>query len=82
MQQKKFDNTLIFEIVTTQEQFVVQEGDEVQFEGTICREIVETIEPYDFQTNNLCINEGNISDDEIIVKCHKEIALLEYLLEN
>ena len=30
----------------------------------------------------MCINEGNISDDETLEKCHKEIALLEYLLEN
>ena len=30
----------------------------------------------------MCINAGNISDDEILMKCHKEIALLEYLLAN
>ena len=60
----------------------MEEEDEVQFEELICEVTVETIEPYDFQTNNLCINAGNISDDEILMKCHKEIALLEYLLRN
>jgi len=29
LQQKEFDNTLIFETVTTQEQVVLQEGDDV-----------------------------------------------------
>jgi len=70
------------EHVTTQEQVLVEEGNEVQFEELICEETVGIVEPYDFQTNNLCINAGNISDDEILMKCHKEIALLEYLLRN
>ena len=30
----------------------------------------------------MCVNSGNISDDEILAKCNREIALLEYLLEN
>lgn len=58
----------------------MQEGDEVQFEVLICEAIVVTIEPYDFQTNNLCKNAGNISNDEILLKCHREIALLTLTL--
>jgi len=82
LQQKEFNNAWIFEDVTTQEQVLVKEGDEIQFEELICEATIETVEPYDFQTNNLCINVGNISDDETLAKCHKEITLLEYLLEN
>jgi len=82
LQQKELNNAWMCEDVTTQEQVLVKEGDEIQFEKLICEATMETIEPYDFQTNNLCINAGNIIDDEILMKCHKEIALLEYLLRN
>ena len=70
------------EDVTTQEQVLLEEGYEIQFQELICEATIETVEPYDFQTNNFCINVGNISDDEILIKCHKEITLLEYLLRN
>ena len=66
--------------MTTQEQVLVQEGDEVQFEELICEATVEIVEPYDFQTNNLCIIVGNISNNEILIKCHREIALLTIIL--
>lgn len=82
LQQKESSNTLMFEAVTTQEQFLVKEGDEIQFEELICEAIVETFEPCNFQTHNLCINVGIISDDEVLMKCQREIELLEYLLEN
>jgi len=72
----------MFEAVTTQEQFLVNEGDEIQSEELICEAIVETVEPCNFQTDNLCINAGIISDDEVLMKCQREIELLEYLLEN
>jgi hypothetical protein len=55
LQQKEF-NALIFETVTTQEQFLV---DEIQSEELICEATVETVEPCNFQTDNLCINAGN-----------------------
>jgi len=45
----------MFEAVTTQEKFLVK-GDEIQSEELICEEIVETVEPYYFQIDNLCIN--------------------------
>ena len=48
----------------------------------ICEAIVETVEPCNFQTDNLCINVGIISDDKVLMKCQREIELLEYLLEN
>ena len=68
--------------MTTQEEFLVKEGDEIQFEELICEATVETVEPCDFQIDNLFINVGIISDDEALMKCHREIALLEYLSEN
>jgi len=40
------------EDVTTLEQVLVEEEHEVQFEELICEATVETVEPYDFQTNN------------------------------
>jgi len=71
----------MFETVTTQEQFIVK-GDENQSEALICGATVETAQPCNFQTDKLCINVGIISDDEVLMKCHREIELLEYLLEN
>ena len=60
----------------------MKEGDEIQTEGLIGEATVETVEPCNFQTDNLCINAGIISNDEVLKKCQREIALLEYLLEN
>ena len=56
LHQKELSNAWMCEDVTTQEQVLVKEGDEIQFEELICEATVETVEPYDFQTNNLCIN--------------------------
>jgi len=80
MHHKELNNALIFEIVTTQEEFLVKEGDEIQFKELICEATFETVESCDFQIYNLFINVGIISDDEVLMKCHKEIELLEYLL--
>ena len=63
LQQKELSNALIFEAVTTHEKFLVKEGDEIQSEELKCEEIVETIEPCNLQTDNLCINAGIVSDD-------------------
>ena len=71
MQQKELNNALIFEIVTTQEQFLVKEGDEIQSEELISEATVEAVEPCNFQIHNLCINAGNISNDEVLMKCHR-----------
>lgn len=73
---------MIFEAVTTQEEFLVKEGDEIQSEELICEAKVETVERCNSQTDKLCTNAGIISDDEILMKCEREIKLLEYLLEN
>lgn len=45
-------------------------GDEIKPRELICEAIVETIEPCNFQTNNLCINARIISNDEVLMKCH------------
>jgi len=55
-------------------------GDEIQSEELICEATVETVEPCNFQTDNLCINIRIISNDEVLMKCHREIESLEYLL--
>ena len=72
----------MFEAAITQEQFLVKEEDAIQSEVLIYEARIETVEPCDFQIDNLFINEGIISDDEVLMKCHREIALLKYLLEN
>jgi len=75
-QQKDFSRTLMFEVVTRQEQFLVK-GDEIQSEELICEATVETVELYNFQIDNLSINAGIISNDEVLMKCNREIELLE-----
>ena len=70
----------MFEAMTIHENFLVK-GDEIQFEELICEE-TETVEPCNFQADNLCINAGIISSDEVLMKRHREIELLEYLLGN
>ena len=52
-----------------------------QYEALISEATVDTIEHFDLQTKNLCMNAGTVSDGEILQQCHSEIALLEYLLE-
>jgi len=81
-QHKDFSKTLMFEVITRPEQFIVKGGVEIQSEELICEAIVETIELCNFQIDNLSINAGIISDDEVLMKCNKELELLEYLLEN
>ena len=60
----------------------MKEGEEIQSEALICEATVETVEHCNFQIKNLCINADIFSDDEVLMECQKEIALLEYLLEN
>lgn len=71
----------MFEAVKTQEKFLVK-GDEIQSEELICEATIETVEPCNFQIDNLTINEGFISNDEVLMKFHRELELLEYLLGN
>lgn len=73
LQQKEFINTLIFEVVTTHEKFLVKKGHEIQSEELICEATIETVETCNFQTNNLCINVGTVSSDEVLMKCNREI---------
>ena len=82
LQQKECSNIMMFETAITQEQFLVKEGDEIQYEERIYEATVETVEHCNYQTNKLCINAGIISDDEVLMKRHGELELLEYLLEN
>ena len=44
----------------------MKEEDEIQFEELICEATVETVEPCDLQTKNLCKNEEIVSDDEVL----------------
>lgn len=81
LQQKELSNTLMFEAVTKQEEFLVK-GDEIQSEELICEATVEIVEPCNYQIDNLRINVGIISNDEVLMKCHREIELLEYLVGN
>lgn len=81
LQQKEFSNTLMFEATTTQGNFLVK-GDEINSKELICEAIVETVEPCNFQTDNLCINERIIGNDEVLMNYCREIELLEYLLGN
>jgi len=71
----------MFEAARRWEKFLVK-GDEIQSEELKCEATVETVEPSNFQIYNFCINVGIISNDEVLMKCHKEIELLEYLLGN
>ena len=72
----------MFEAVRRQEQFLVKKGEEIQSEELICEATIETVELCNFQIDNLSINGGVISNDEVLMKCHKELGLLEYLLGN
>jgi len=48
LQQKELNNALIFETVTTQEEFLVKEGDEIQSEEMICEETIKIVKSCDF----------------------------------
>ena len=60
----------------------MRRGDENQSEELICEATVEIVEPCNFEIDKLCTNARIISDDETLMKCQREIELLEYLLEN
>ena len=75
-------DTFMMETVAAQEEILVNEEGEDQFEELICETPVEAMGAPGLQTESLCVNARTVSDDEKIQQCHKEIALLEYLLEN
>lgn len=76
-------NKFMFEAVVAQEEILVkEEEDRIQSEELIYETTIDTIEHCDFQTENLRMNAGTVSDDEVLKECQKEIALLEYFLEN
>ena len=56
--------------------------EEDQLEELAYKPIVETVELCNFQTEDLCVSAGTVSDSEMLHQCQKEIALLEYLLVN
>ena len=64
-------DAFIFEVFTTQEEFPMKEGEEIQSEELICEATVETVESCNFQTENFCMNAGIVNDDEILQKCQK-----------
>ena len=72
---------IVLEVVTVQEEVLVNE-EEDQLEELVYKPTVETVELCDFQTESLCVNVEMVHDDEILQQCYREIALLEYLLEN
>lgn len=56
--------------------------EEDQLEELVYEPTIETVETCSFQTKYLCMNAGMIHDDVMLQQCHREIALLEYLLKN
>ncbi len=66
------------ETVTAQEEVLVDVGEENQSEAQI-REVTADVVEHFVQTESLCMNAG---DDDMLQRCYREIALLEYLLEN
>lgn len=71
----------VFEAVTVQEEVHVNE-EEDELEEPVYEPVVETVELCDFQTKSLCMNARTVNDDDMLQQCHREIALLEYLLVN
>ena len=69
------------ETVTAQEEVLVNK-EEDQLEELAYKQTVEIVDLCDFQTEDLCVNAGTISDDGMLQQCQREISLLEYLLEN
>lgn len=66
------------EIVTAQEE-VLMDAEEVDQSEAQIREVTADIVEHFVQTESLCMNAG---DDDMLQKCYREIALLEYWLEN
>ena len=56
--------------------------EEDQLEELVYEPTFKTVELCDFETESLCVNAGTVNDDVMLQQCHREIALLEYLLEN
>ena len=72
----------MMETVAAQEEILVNEEGEDQFEELICETPIEAVKACGLQTEILCMSAGTVSDDEFLKECKREIALLEYLLEN
>lgn len=70
-QHKDFSKTLIFEAVIRPKQFLVDGGVEIHYEELICEETNEIIELNNFQIDNLSIDERVISNNEVLMKCHR-----------
>lgn len=71
----------VLEAVAVQEGVLVNE-EEDQVEELAYKPTVETVEHCDFQTEDLCVSVGSVSDSEMLQQCYMEIVLLEYLLVN
>jgi len=65
--------------VTVQEEALVDAEEVDQSVAWISEVTVEFVKLGDFQTGSLCVNAG---DDDMLQQCYREIALLEYWLEN
>ena len=61
-------DVFILEVVVVQEGVLVNE-EEDQLEELAYKPIVETIELCDFQTEDLCVSAGTISDSEMLQQC-------------
>ena len=79
--EEESSDVFVLEAVAVQEEVLVNE-EEDQLEELAYKPIVETVELCDFQTEDLCVSAGTVSDSEMLQQCHKEIALLEFLLVN
>lgn len=75
-------DAFVLRAMIAQEEVLVDAKEVNQFEALISESTVETIELCDSQTDKLCMNAGTVSGDDMLQQCHREIALLQYLLEN
>ena len=75
-------DAFVLENFAVQEEVLVDTEEENQSEALIGEVTVDTVEHFDIQTESLCVNAGMVHDDVMLQQCHREIALLEYLLEN
>ena len=54
-----------------------------QLEELVYEPTIKVVETCSFQTDKLCMHAGTVSDGDVMLQqCHREIALLEYLLKN
>lgn len=70
------------EVFIAQEEVLMDAEEVNQFVALISEATVETVELCDSQTEDLYMNAGVVHDDDKLQQCNREIALLEYLLEN